>query len=126
MRDIKCAVCYWISEGKSLEEIQKESWEEFVVCKKHKKEKKMAQCACGNQELQYKTGISKKTGKKWRGYKCEPCDLMMGMDGTPWGQPKNNTNTTNPSSPTIPTSNLEKKIDEILAILRKTNQESPF
>lgn len=41
-------------------------------------------CSCGNQDTEYKSGTSKKTGKKWQGWKCEPCNIMYGMDGRPW------------------------------------------
>ena len=48
---------------------------------------------CGNQGVEYKNGISKKTGKKWQAYKCTPCDVMIGMDGVIWGdKPKSNGN----------------------------------
>lgn len=87
-----------------------------------------AVCACGNQDLEYKSGISKKTGKKWQGWKCAPCDLMMGMDGIPWGdkgsKPKATQNapqvgkTAYSRPPVNPISTLEAKVDKILAILR--------
>lgn len=31
---------------------------------------------CGSQDTQYKTGISKKNGKAWAGYKCNTCNGM--------------------------------------------------
>lgn len=131
-----CAVCF--AEGK-----EPDAWldakgilELFLVCKKHKleleKEIPMAVCSCGNQDLEYKSGISKKTGKKWQGYKCTPCDLMMGMDGKPWGAISAKPSFGN-SAP-APSNTLEKKVDKILAILEthygKTvkveDEETPF
>ena len=84
----------------------------------------MAQCACGNQDLEYKTGVSKKTGKKWQGYKCTPCDLMMGMDGTPWGAKAPAKPQSSPTGNSLGNS-LEKKVDEILSIL-KANFNTPL
>lgn len=83
----------------------------------------MAQCQCGNQDLEYKSGVSKKTGKKWQGYKCQPCDLMMGMDGVPWGQ-KTATPAQNgfkPQTNGTPLNEMKSivgKLDQIIAGLR--------
>lgn len=115
-RETRCAYC----DLELSEFTNKQIVEIFNLHRKCRKEleAKMAQCACGNQDLTYKTGISKKTGKKWQGWKCEPCDLMMGMNGVPWGtkaspQPQNGTKTAPVAS------SLEVKVDKILSILQK-------
>ena len=77
----------------------------------------MAQCTCGNQDLEYKSGISKKTGKKWQGYKCAPCNLMMGMDGVPWGAKPTNIGGPAKQFSVPPSNSIDKKLDKILSIL---------
>ena len=91
-------------------------------------------CQCGNQDLEYKSGVGK-TGKKWQGWKCSQCKVMYGMDGKPWAQKQ-----------TIPfpipqqqsqggdlasLQTVMKKIDEIIARLKAAgmdlpNEETPF
>ena len=68
---------------------------------------------CHSQDTEYKSGMSKKTGKKWQGYKCVPCDVMIGMNGMVWGDTPKSPNGNPPQS-----NSLEKKVDEILAILK--------
>ncbi len=133
---MKCALCDLNLSDYSTKKIL----DLFNLHRKCRKELEMAQCACGNQDLTYKTGTSKKTGKKWQGWKCEPCDLMMGMNGVPWGAraspPPQNGPKTSPIA-----SSLEAKVDRILAILKNNfpdpknklevmpeleNEETPF
>lgn len=95
-----------------------------------------AQCNCGNQDLTYKSGTSKATGKQWQGWKCEPCDIMYGMDGKPWGAKGSKPNYAKKPSNTFsrpsgnaaqPQISIEKKLDEILEILHENfGEKAPF
>jgi hypothetical protein len=138
----KCAVC-WNEKNPDEDAVEVSNeyiLQKFNVCKKHKEALMSAVCSCGNQDLTYKSGISKTSGKKWQGWKCEKCDIMYGMNGMPWGdKPKAPVGNFQPSrqAPQITTSNsVEKKLDAILAILKEnfpplkdeviSEEESPF
>jgi hypothetical protein len=42
------------------------------------------ECKCGSQSGEYKSGVSSKTGKPYKGWKCSACNLMTWIkDQTP-------------------------------------------
>lgn len=84
----------------------------------------MSACGtCGSQDTTFASGISKKTGKPWTAYDCNEKQCVQ-ANGRP-----NRTFAFSPKSPVgkvatltpgkFPTSTLEKKVDQILAILVK-------
>lgn len=114
-----CAACNF-----DLSDFPKESLDILNLCKKHKKELIMSVCAkCGNQDMEYKSGIGK-TGKQWQGYKCSQCKTMHGMNGIPWGEkPKQTYHPDVPQSRTIPQNPIEKKLDLIISMLKTLQQD---
>lgn len=62
---------------------------------------------CNSQDTKYVTGVSKKNGKPWAAYKCADCAEMN------WVPIKKTNGNQNPMT------SLEKKVDQILAILTK-------
>lgn len=77
----------------------------------------MSSCSvCGSQDTKFVTGVSKKTGKPWSAYDCnEPqCKNEKGYPNRTFAfQPKSSVGKSEQG-----TSTLEKKVDQILAILK--------
>ena len=76
------------------------------------------QCSvCGSQDTKYVTGMSKKTGKPWAAYDCneKQCKNEKGYSSRTFVPgPKGAVAKSTP----VVSSTLEKKVDEILAILK--------
>ena len=72
----------------------------------------MSACSkCGNQDTKFSEGISKKTGKPWKGYKCECGNMDFVFIKAPNGNP----------APTPQGSKVEKLLEEILKELKIAN-----
>lgn len=90
----------------------------------------MAQCSkCGNQDLEFKEGTGKATGKPWKAWYCPTCKLMHGMNGIPWGD-KTKAKPMTPqqailSPPSNSSNSIEKKLDMILEILHDNFGQKP-
>ena len=116
-----CAYCELDLSGFPKEKIL-EIFALHRKCTKILQEEIMAafNCSCGNQALEYKSGVGK-TGKKWQGWKCAPCNIMYGMNGIPWGDKPKAPNGI--SAPTMaPTTNrIEQLLEAILKELKKMN-----
>jgi hypothetical protein len=65
------------------------------------------ECKCGSQDGEYKSGISKKTGRPWKGWKCSGCSEMTFLRDN--AQPSSNQSAPNPIV------ELMKRQNELLA-----------
>lgn len=99
----------------------------------------MANCSkCGNQDMEWKEGVGKSTGKPWKAWFCKPCKLMHGMNGQPWGdksaapKPTGNAESTKYSHQEDDIinkgfANINKKLDLILSKIGvQDKDDTPF
>lgn len=74
------------------------------------------QCVCGSQAGEYKSGVSKKNGKPWKGWKCQTCGEMQFLrQNQAQGQ-----QTTAAAAPVA--APVHNKSDEVLQELRRQSQ----
>ena len=88
----------------------------------------MSACAkCSSQSTTFKEGVSKKTGKPWKAYKCDDCGEMNWVKSSPARTESGS------QVPGISLSDIKKQLDRIeKAISGKVNvevsneEEAPF
>lgn len=93
------------------------------------------QCACGSQDGEYKSGISKKNGKPWKGWKCKQCDQMQFMPTQNFAPKTAAPQTTQAQPPAVNNTiivmlnSIDDKLNKLLARTKnelEPDQEVPF
>ena len=73
------------------------------------------ECKCGSQAGDYRSGISKKNGKPWKGWKCTQCGEMA------WIRDNASASTANPVMDKLDA--IDKKLELIIKKLPKNELE---